>query len=180
MFATSTLLAIGIGLSAVGMATQAYSGMQQAEGQKKSIEAQQKSEALRYQSMELDSARRKREMIRKAQLQSAQGESIATNQGAGQSSGIEGVLGGISGQSGTALQGIEQNRQIGAGLFQANQEKLQAGYTSANASTIGSIGQGIDKIGGMVMSNASNINKLGTYYGNRYTREQDTNFGGVY
>ena len=72
---------------------------------------------LRQQQMNLDATRRRREVIRSAQTATANAEAAAFAQGGGNSSALEGARAGIAGTQDVAIQGIEQNREIGNDMF---------------------------------------------------------------
>lgn len=72
---------------------------------------------LRQTQMNLDANRRKRDIIRQAQVATANAEASASNSGALNSSGIEGARAGISGQAGVNYLGVSQNQEIGNQMF---------------------------------------------------------------
>lgn len=75
---------------------------------------------LAEQRMHLDAQRRKRDIIRQAQVATASAENTAANAGAINSSGIEGARAGISGQAGVNTLGVSQNEAIASEMFQNN------------------------------------------------------------
>jgi hypothetical protein len=164
--AISTIVAaVGVGIAAAGTGAQMYASAQQAKAQKKSIAIQQKAEELREKQMNLDSMRKKREQIRQAQVAQAQALSTATNQGAQASSGLEGAMGQISGQSGVNVLGINQNQELGAAMFQNNRDLLASRGREADAGTLGIAAQGLSSLGGAMVKNSGTIGKIGEYYG---------------
>lgn len=72
---------------------------------------------LEQTRMNLDAERRKRDIIRNAQVATAKAENSAANSGALNSSGIEGARAGISGQAGVNYLGVSQNQEIGNQMF---------------------------------------------------------------
>lgn len=72
---------------------------------------------LEQRRMNLDAERRKRDIIRNAQVATAKAENAAANSGAINSSGIEGARAGISGQMGVNYLGVSQNQEIGNTLY---------------------------------------------------------------
>jgi hypothetical protein len=101
------------------------------------LDMQQNS--LRQRQMNLDAERRKRDIIRSAQVATAKAENSAANSGAINSSGIEGARAGISGQAGVNYLGVSQNQEIGNQMFGlANQQAqmgMMAGYQRASQRT---------------------------------------------
>ena len=79
------------------------------------LEAQ--NSALEEQRMHLDAARRRRDIMRQAQVATANAENIAANSGAINSSGIEGARASISGQAGVNTLGVTQNEEIATQMF---------------------------------------------------------------
>lgn len=92
--------------------------------------------ALRQKQMNLDAARRKRDIIRQAQTATANAEAAAANSGALNSSGIEGARAGISGQAGVNTLGVSQNQEIGNSMFGLETTRaamgMLAGYQKAS------------------------------------------------
>lgn len=165
MAALTTIIAgIGIAASIAGAAGSLYASQQQASAQKRAIAAQQEAERQRQLAMNLDAQRKKREQIRQAQVYRAQALATTTAQGASQGSGLEGAYGQISGQSGTNLQGINQNQEIGNNIFAANRAYGQAQADMADAQGSAATFQGISSLGGGLVSNAGTIGKIGRYY----------------
>lgn len=148
MAAVSTvLIGVGLGLSAAGTAIN-YSA------QKKRAAAEEKAENAREKAMNLDALRRKRAVIREAQIARSTALANATAQGAAEGSGLQGGYGGITGQEGSNISGIEQNRQLGAEVFQANR-------AASRASTMSSFGQSVQSIGGMLIEQRGAISRVG-------------------
>lgn len=79
-------------------------------------------ERQRFQAMNLDARRRSLEILRLQQRARSQALSVATAQGAGQGSGLQGAYGGISGQTGVNYLGVQQNLQIGRNIFGLNSQ----------------------------------------------------------
>ena len=114
--------------------------------------------------MELEAARRKRQIIREATLQRAQSTAIGYAQGAGGSSALAGAVGGISQQAGSSVLGVNQGQQLGQQMFAAN-------MAEANANMIGNIGGGISSLGSLGMQAGSSeafntgVQRLGQRFG---------------
>lgn len=116
---------------------------------------------IRRQQMNLDAVRRKRDIVRNAQVASANATAVAYNQGAGQSSALSGALSGISGQAGTMTQGVTQNQELGNQLFDNKNAQALTGYqlrqqmnqtnTAAQAGTM---------VGNVVSNNQEDLTKL--------------------
>lgn len=157
-------IAIAVGALAIGGAGLAmnYSGQQSAKAaQEKSLQLQQQEDQQRQQAMNLDSTRRKREMIRQSIAARSQALSAATNQGAAQGSGLPGGYGGISGRTGVNELGVNQNEEIGNNIF-----GLKRGITSANmdlaeAQSTSALGAGMTSLGGAALNNIGQITRIG-------------------
>lgn len=128
----------------------------QVHGSIQAEKANEKAERARQQSVELDSRRRTRQIIREAQVARANALSNATNQGAAQGSALPGAYAQISGQEATAITGVEQNKELGDRIFAANRE-------AASAATTQAIGGGLQTIGGAIVNNRGAIQRVGQY-----------------
>ena len=109
-------------------------------GQQKQAKAAKKAEALRERQMNLEAARKKRELIREGVMARSQAKTTAESQGAGAGSGLSGGLAQITGQQGRNVQANNQDQQIGSGIFAANRQYAAGG-------TLASIGSGISSLG---------------------------------
>jgi len=155
---------IGLGVSAAGVGTQMYAMSQQAKVQKEMAEKQKEAEALRQQQMNLESMRRKREMIRSAQASSAMAVASATNQGGGESSGLAGALSTVSGRSGNSLLATSQNEELGNKMFGINSQMATLQGERAGYEGMAGMGSGLSSLGGMMVKNQQEIHKIGTYF----------------
>jgi len=164
MAAVSTIIAaIGIAASVAGTAV-AYKGQQQqAKAQKQLIAAQQVAEDSRKQQMNLDATRKKREIVRQAQLARAAAVATANAQGAGDSSALGGAIGGIEGQTGVNLAGVNQNQQLGNQIFDANAMAGRARASEADGGGMVATGSGISSLGGALIKNSGTIARIGGY-----------------
>lgn len=170
MIATSlAIAAAGLAVAAVGAGTSVYGAVKSNEANKEKIAAEQQSEDLRKQQMELDASRRRREVVRQSVMARAQAESTTTEQGASIGSSLPGAFGSISGRTGVNTLGINQNEQIGQGMFAANMEGLNASRDAANASTISSIGGGMTTLGNAALTNAGQIYKVGDWVASKFS-----------
>src|SRR5688572_11548895 len=105
--ATSTLIAgIGVAASVAGTATAAVGQRKQAQANERALAAQEQAEEVRNNAMQLDATRRRREVIRQANISRSMAVATGENQGAGGDSAIMGATGGISGRSGVTTLGI--------------------------------------------------------------------------
>jgi hypothetical protein len=148
---TTVLLGLGLALSAAGTAV-SYVGAQAAAS------AQQRSEALRKQQMDLDIMRRKREAIRQAQLARSTGQAAATAQGVNSTD--SSVIGSNSQQTSNQnanITALNQNAELGVGLFKANADLASAQGTQALGGAVSSWGSGL-------ISNAQTIAKVGSSF----------------
>lgn len=128
---------------ALGTATQVGGLALNYYGQQAQAEASQEAEALRKKQLALDTARRRREIIREGLIARSQG--LNAQAGAGLEIGpATSAYGGLIGQNTTetsnAYRAEVQNAAIGSALFDAN-----AAYSEAGG--ISSIGQGISQFG---------------------------------
>lgn len=96
--------------------------------QAQDMQLAQQQNAVRQQQMNLDSDRRKRDIIRNAQVATAKAENAAANGGALNSSGIEGARAGISGQAGVNYLGVSQNQEIGNTMFALDNQRAMLNF----------------------------------------------------
>lgn len=124
MFIQAAVAAVGIGMSIYGAFQKNEAEEKATEAQKAIFAAQQKMEIQRAQAMELDAGRRKREMIRNAIAARSMALTTATSQGASGAGGsvLGGAYGGISGQTGVNMLGVNQNLEIGRNMFALNRD----------------------------------------------------------
>lgn len=135
-------------IGAVGLAASVGGTAVSYIGQKKQAGASARAERLRKQQMFLESARKRREQIRQMLISQGMIANNAANSGVGQ--GSSGVVGGSQAiASNTAFNnvGVDQGTDIGAGIFDANEQFAQAGSTAA-------LGQGIGNLGNQLTSNS--------------------------
>jgi hypothetical protein len=110
--------------------------------------------------MNLDAARRRRQTLREMLLARSTALSNTTARGASSEGGstLPGLYGQASGEGNTALAGIEQNRQLGSDIFDANAKIARAQGNSA-------MGGAIQSVGGMLIQNRQEISSVGQYLG---------------
>lgn len=149
VFLQLLIAAIGLGLSAAG-------AFEQFTGAKKAEKGAERAENARQAAQNLDAQRRKRQIIRDAQLARSQALANATAQGAQEGSGLQGGLAQISGEKNDSILGVNLNQQLGNEVFAANKQQRQ-GQSQAN------VGQAIQSVGGAIMQNRGAIERVGTY-----------------
>lgn len=164
MFTAATIAMIGLGVTAAGVGTQMYAMSQQAKVQKEMSLKQQEAEAIRQQQMNLESMRRKREVIRNAQTSSAMAVAAASNQGGAESSGLTGALATISGRSGGSLLATSQNEELGTKMFGINSQMAALQGERAGYESMSGMGSGMSSLGGMLVKNQNEIHSIGTKF----------------
>lgn len=168
MAAFSSIIAmVGLGLTAAGLATSVVGTMQNASAQKKMSEEQKKQEALRQQQMTLESMRRKREIIRNAQVAQATAQATAQSQGSAESSGLAGALSTVSSRAAGATLATNQNEDLGNQMFASNSRMAGFMGERASAESITGIGNGLGSLGGALVKNSNEIGKIGQYFSGR-------------
>lgn len=151
MAAISTILTSLIALGGIG--AQVAGASQQADAAKKAAEESRKAEAIKQRQMELESQRRKRELIRQSLIARSQAVSQATGQGAQFGSSLPGALGAISSQADYNVQGANQSEALGHQLFQTNARIADAQGEMAT-------GAGLSSLGGSLVKNLGAIGRL--------------------
>lgn len=169
--ATTTALIAGLSLAAAGTAVSVGSAIKSSEAQKEEIAAQQRAESSREQGVKLDQQRKQREMVRQGILARSQALTSGSNQGAGYGSGIAGAMAGATEQTGYNVLGNNESGQISSSIFQANRDAFSAKSAEADAASVGVVGSGLSSLGGALMKNVGNIDRLGGAY-NGFMRQQ--------
>jgi hypothetical protein len=117
-------------------------GYLQYKGQQQQTAALQKAERLRERQMNLQAQRERRDAIRQAMAARATALATATSQGASApgSSALGGAYGQITGEANRQVLAINQNQEIGAGIFKANRQYSQASLTTGFGSMVAGVG----------------------------------------
>lgn len=128
--------------AAIAVGTAVAGGVMQYQGQKQMIQAQQKAERLRERQMNLQAMRERRDVIRNAILARSTALATTTAQGAAApgSSALGGAYGQIGGDQGRQTLAINQNQQIGQGIFKANRQYFAGTQLQGTGSMIASVG----------------------------------------
>lgn len=160
---TGIMLAVGIGSAvSAGGAYMNYQGQRkQAAAQEQAIALQQQIEEQRQKQLNLDATRRKREIIRQSIAARAQALATVAAQNAQSGTALPSAYAGISGRSNVNLLGVEQNQEIGNSMFGLNRGLLGAYREGAAGQSMSATGQGLTSLGGMILSNATTIGRVG-------------------
>ena len=173
--AIGTAIAVaGLGLAAYGTYQQYQSQQKQSQFQAQALEEQRRNEAERRKAMELDAARRKRELIRRSVAARSQSLAVTTAQNASQGSGLQGAYGGISGRTEVDTLGVNQNLQIGRNIFAGNANVSSLYQSAAMAGGDAAMYGGMRSLGGALVSSQGTVNKIGEFVGKNF------NFGTGY
>jgi len=144
-------------IAAVGVAAGVAGTVMQMRAAKRSEAAQRRAESIREAQSNLESRREKRSVARQALIARASALSNAEAQGAMGGSGIEGGLAQIGAQGRQTGAAINQNMQLGAGMFAANRD-------IASANSAAAFGSGISSLGGALVNNAGTLGRIGNYF----------------
>lgn len=166
MVLSTVIAAAGLAVAGAGLVMNYQAAKAQSKAQEQAIQAQQQSEALRQQQMNLDAARRKREIVRASMAARSAALAQTTAQGAAGAGGssLAGAYGSIAGRQGVNFNGVDQNQQIGNAMFAAHQSQLSAYRNAASAGSMGALGAGLMSLGGMAVNNAGTFSKVGSYF----------------
>lgn len=120
-------------------------GYLQYKGQKEQTAALQRAERLRERQMNLQAQRERRDAIRQAMAARATALATATTQGASAagSSALGGAYGQIQGEAGRQVLAVNQNQEIGKGIFKANRAYSQGTLTSGMGSFVANTGAAV-------------------------------------
>jgi hypothetical protein len=130
--------AITLGSSLIG-------GYMQYKGQEKMIQAQKKAERLRERQMNLQAMRERREVVRQSILARSTALATTTAQGAASqgSSALGGAYGQIGGEAGRQRVAINQNQEIGQGIFKANRQYFSGTQQMGMGQAVAGAGQAV-------------------------------------
>lgn len=142
------LTTLGTATAVAGTAYSAYEG-NKAAGQSR------RAEQLRQQQMNLDSAKRQRDFIRKMQMAQAQSSTRLSQSGAQFSSAAAVSSGNIASETQTDINYNQFSTDIGNNIFDANAKQTE--YKS-NAEA----GQGFSKLGMSLLQSTPTITRIGT------------------
>lgn len=142
--------ASSIAMQAFGAFGQSSAASKKADAEKQIAASEMQQDKLRRTGMELDANRKSMENLRNMQRMRAMATNSAVSQGAQFGSGLQGGLAGISGQGGVNQLGINQNLELGEGMFDLNakisQQKMNiadAGASMAKAQAWSSLGKSL-------------------------------------
>lgn len=122
-------------------------------GMQKMEAAQEKAEKAREQQMNLDMQRKRREAMRQAVLARATALTNATNQGAQNSSALQGGLAQITGSEYRNVNALKQDQILGKEVFAANRDyaygQMIAGFGQSITNASSAIGRMTPGTGGV-------------------------------
>ena len=171
---------VGLGLAIAGTVGGFISQQRQADAQRQALAAQQQAEAERKKAMDLDAARRKRDIIRQSIAARSTALAVTTNQGASLGSGLPGAYGGISGRTNVNELGVNQNQEIGASVFAANNASSSAYRSAAAYGSSAALYGGLSSLGGAIVKNQETIDRVGTWFAGGTSRTGTTWDGSSY
>lgn len=174
---------VSLGIQAVGLGLQLYSGFEQAEiskevAQSQNIIAQQEGaiNAAKQRQMELEARRMQTENIRNIQRGRAMAAQAAVNQGAQFGTGLQGGLAQVQQQGFWNMLGVDQALYTGREIAGYNQE------ISSQKARIASLGgdsaelQGYSSLGGALMKAGPTIGQLSQSFGTSKRSSHDSGF----
>lgn len=167
-------------VGAIGLAVAGTGAYLQNKGQKAAAEAnsralleQQEIEKQRQKQVELDAARRKREIVRQQVAARAYALSATTNAGASYGSALPGAYGGVGGRTGVNELGINQALEIGGNIAESNQSILTNYRAAAAGNATAQFGQGLFSLGGAILSNQGAFSRVGQYFSGFFSSPTD-------
>lgn len=131
--------------AAINLGSALVGGFMQYKGMQTQIKAQQKAEKLRERQMNLQAMRERREVIRQSILARSTALAQTTAQGAAASgsSALGGAYGQISGDKNRQIVAINQNQQIGQGIFKANRQYFAGSQQIGMGQAVAGAGEAI-------------------------------------
>lgn len=156
-----TSLAVGGITAGIGASEKQKAAKAAAQASAEYSAASQRAENLRRTQMELDAARKRRDIIRQTVVARSVAQSNANQSGALYGSGIQGGLAQISQEGNSQLVSMNQNLSIGEGLFDANADASAAQYAGNVAQVKAQEGAALFNFGLGLMKDAGTIGKVG-------------------
>lgn len=154
-------MGLEVAIAAVGVGLAGYGAYQQFQGQKAATAASVNAENLRKKQMNLEAERQRRQAIREGVVSRGQAVNNAANQGAEQSSALQGGVAQTTAQAATNITSINQSETIGNAIFDANADLAKAQGQIA-------MGQSFGDAGNKILNNIPAITRVGGFV----TRQQ--------
>ena len=159
ILAGSAIAGVAIGGAGLYKQHEAQKQMERYSGM--SSKASIKAEEARRRQMELESFRRRREVVRQGLIAKSRSLSNATSQGAAYSTGLQGGQAQIEGLTNQGLASNEQNLSVGRELFESNvaQFKAQTGYNIASSNA--DFGKSLFGAGTQLIGSGQSLSRVG-------------------
>lgn len=161
---TSTILAAA---GVIGTGIQIAGALEQNAGQQQAIKNQQAAEGQRMAQMNIESDRRRREIVRQAQIARAQALTMGTAQGqtdAG-STALPTVESAQSAQAANQTAGVTSAQITGQNMFGYNIGASNGYRRAAMGGTMASIGGGIINLGGAISNSYPQLSRITNNFG---------------
>lgn len=155
---TAGLTAFSVGSSLFGLFGQKDSGKIDPSLAASYNQIEMQNSQLEQVKMNVDAMRRKRDIIRQAQVATANAENAAANSGALKSSGIEGARAGIFAQSAVNWTGVETAQEFGNAIAnnQRNAAMIKYAMESQSAKKTNYAGA----LGGVIGDNSDELARM--------------------
>lgn len=155
--AAGVVSTIGTAASIAGLATSIGGTATTVSAEREMARQSRLAEEARQQQMQLESARKQREIIRNAMIARSNSVTNTTEAGANYSSALPGSLAQYTGQENVGLNTNTRATNISNAIFAANQN-----YASAQSTA--SLGKGLTSLGGVLMQQNTTIGKIGSLF----------------
>jgi hypothetical protein len=165
---------ISLGISAIGLGLQVWSGMESSSAAKESYEAQNKInaeegqiQALKQRQAQLEARRMQTENMRNIQRGRAMASQAAVNQGAQFGTGLQGGLAQVQAQGFWNMLGVDQAQEIGNTIAGHNQTISGLKTQVNNAQSDMATSQGYASIGGALLKAGPSIGSFAQGFGSQ-------------
>lgn len=162
-----SFIAVGIGVAAVGVGVMAYGAVTSNQNAHAQLDNQKEQQQLQQQQNDVNATRQQRQMIREGIVARANATAASTNQGSQLGSGLEGAISQTSAQVASNVGAVGQNLAFGQAALALKQSSTEIQGRSADSAMVGQIGSGLTSLGGGMIKNAGEIQKVGTYLNSR-------------
>lgn len=162
-----SFIAVGIGVAAVGVGVMGYSAVTSNQNAHDALANQQQQQELQQQQNQVNATRQQRQMIREGIVARSTATANSTNSGSQLGSGLEGALSQTSSQVASNVGAVGQNLAFSQSALALKQQMTSIQGASADSAMVGQLGSGLTSLGGGMIKNAGEIQKVGTFLNSR-------------
>lgn len=165
MAATTTVIAaVGAAAAVGGTVASMQAQSRQRDASEDAQREQERINRLQENRANLEASRRRRLLLRQAQIERAQSLAVSTAQGATGSSGQAGAMSSAVSQGQSNITAVNQGQEIGGQIYSATGRIGAANRRMADAGSNLATAQGIRSLGGTVYQNAETFSRVASLF----------------